>query len=1175
MYTLDESDVWLDQGTGQAQLHLQCPRSHKPAGEAATHASTSAAHTAAPACEEEHEGEHGWPSLLLVVWPEAGDSVHSSPRLLASHAGVGDLPGSSSRCSPSSASAAACAAPLLKHRVSASVSYALQADTILSWTDGRDGREVALSFQDAQRCQDVLQEIDAHQHQQRHATHANTSQQQRKTGEGEEEEALASQPAQLSPVRLVRSMRAQSAAVEDDEAERAASAAQPLEAASSTSSSSPSSSAFSPTAGGAAGDDGSEEDDWLSAAAAFPLPSSLSLLPCLHRRLVDSGVDSALRHSIVAQLSSPGSPWLCALFELVRSCEVCGDLEGLQRLFGLLVALLNAMHDEQVVELLLTPQLALFTFTALEYDPAIVARLTSTQQLRLPLRRHTQALQAARCYSVLPLLPAAASSSPGSAAVEVDESELAALEQRLHLYHRLQYAKDVVLLAHLDDAATAAFTSLSYTTRASIISITHHHTTLVHHITHALRTHLHTTPDDTAVDDEVEGVRARFPHLRSPSPPSPTPPAAARRTRSRPFDSAASHCPPHRAPRVEHLADEDDEGEVNEEDDSGELPVPVIRADGKEEEEATAPSVGAGRFSCRLSRPLLFRRRVLLASSLLSLSSAVQPHLRSAFADSWMERGLVHILSAVLQAEAERAGRLQRRAEGGAAAESLRSSIRRLRRLFPLALSVLTLLHSHCPDAFRLRFFQLRAAAQSPRSSLLTALIRTLALPRHVDAATAHQTVAFIRALMEGEDEEQMGGAGGAGRGEGAGSGTSVLRSLLHEEEALAAALRLVASHSHPHAVRISSLALLEWLSCLIARLPPADVQSLSHRQRLPQLLNAFLTISPSCTSPSAVAAAASASAGPSLPPLPSPHPVEVLCAAVRLLSALLSVPSAQLCSSLIAAGVLRSLLRLLVSPLLCRSNLLQSSILALFTSVVQQQPLASSAAAAHLRLLRHVDAEVQALESSSSTHFSLLSPFQRLRSRLEEEEEEEEEKEDVERSFGRGGDEGEEGEGGGGSRGRQPHARRQRKRKRADADSHSPAPSSPRPPTTSSSASSLSSTSPSSSWLGRPRLVRRVVDDAYFDDEDDDGEAQGQAKDGVLDGEQPAEEERQLSQATQPHEHEQAQVRISAPNTPPTVVCCSSPLFLTLWLCLCPAVLCCASLSVCRWVVCLRRLLS
>ena len=1140
VYALDASDVWQDRGTGQAQLHQQCPQcssgasapstpsfalslaSPSPAGEGGGADSPSSAASATPSQRPSSPpppappAAVSRPSLLLVVWPETSDAsalLSSRPAPSASAA----LTSASTTPPPSSASAAAVAAPLLCHRVEPSVAYSLQADTILSWTEPGDGAEWALSFQDTHRCQEVLQEVSAHQQLQQHQPHCSPVTVAELGGAMEERRC---QPAQrqpsprrlrlrstqsVRPTQPMQSMRegeereeqeedeegggggerrggggcAGSEALADALTSSAESAAVQGAAAAASRQSldlSPSSLGSSPIgAGDGAGDDDGEE--WTTGSTVFPLPSSMSVLPSLQSRLIECGMDSALRQSILSLIASPASPWLSSLFELTRRCEEAGELDSLQRLFSLLVSLINALHDEALVELLFHSSLALFTFISLEYDPAIVARLSSTGQLRLPLRRHMDAMRAARCHWVLP--PAATSSS----AEDEDDDGSAAVERRLHFYHRLSYAKDVVLLAHLDDAAAATFTSLTYTYRMHIVTLVHHHTAIVHRLTRQMHAHMRTHSSDP--DGGLAAATLSPPSVaRSPPRPSlpPSPPQrSGGRHQQQPLMMRCSaslicRCPPH---RLLHLDDGEGEGE-------GDKAVTASSSRQTMRDEAAlqrlpAATVSGGDRS--LSSPSLalallslLRRRLLLVSSLLSLSTAVQPHLRSSFAESWMEHGVIDIVSQALSVEAESACAIHDRADRAVGVEvqaALRASIRCVRRLFPLSLAVLCSLLSHCPDGFRSAFVE-------HRSFLLTALIRVLALPRHLDAAIAHQSLAFIRALVEGDDEELGGGGGG---GAVAGAGTSLARSMLRGEmgQLMADTLRRLAGHRRPHSVRLSSLALLEWLTCAISRLPSSDVESFCSQQRLAQLLSAFLTPQVA-TSPRPCSPPPPPSSSPSERPLPSVvqslHPAEVLCGVVRLLSALLSLHSTSLLSALIAAAVFSSLLRLLCSPLLRRPNLIHSAILGLFTAIAQQQQQLLAPHHHSAALVRHISAQVQAMRSTAGTDLSLLSPFAEMRSRVEEL--------DDERS-GEGVDEGEEvegdgrgGGGGGGSRRRPAEGRQQRKLRQAPSISLSPALLSPSP---SSATSNLFS-----GGTGHSRLMRRVVDDAYFDEDDEDG---------------------------------------------------------------------------------------
>ena len=959
VYELDEGEVWRERGTGQVQLYAEC-------------AEAVAAR-----------------SLTVVVWPEGAD-------------GSAD-------------------APLLRHRVDASVEYGLQADTILSWTDAGDGRDWALSFQDAHRCHDVLEAIADHQKDAHSAAAAGD-----RPLLGSATNGTPSAAVQLRERRSDDRGDVSEGVCARQSPDGGDGTTSPAAALSPPGNASPD--APQPYADAVPGLVAASAEDWAAFLRRFPVPSQSSL-ELLQQRLLDSAGDPALRHVVLTLTTAAESPWLSSMYALTLRLEEAGDVDALQAVFALLVALINAVHDEQLIERLFDSAHALHTFAVLEYDPAIVARLRSTEALQLPLRRHTAALAASRCRWVLPPPPPPPQSS----------AEWASVERALHFHHRLAYAKDVVLLAHLDDAALSTFTSIAYIYRVSIVQQIHEDTTIVHQLAQAMRMHgqvrrwrapaaRHDDDDDADVHGGLGGDGSARPLDGLPSSSTATNGRSSHaRSASSSAPSPTCRCDP---ARLLTLPDEAEEEPPS----AGSAIVPT-------------PSSSAASSS-------LFRARLHFLSDLLLLSKSLQPHLRSSFAESLIEHGVIDVLGSALQGKADAAEAVDEvegdgDADGRGRRSRLSASVRCVRRLFPLALSVLSALLQHCPESFRSYFLECRAV--QPRASVLSSALRLLALPRHVDAAICQQALAFMRALTDTEDEEAAADGAAASIGQGL---------LLDDLGALlAASLRRLAAHSRPHLCRVSSAGLLEWLTHAARKLSSHHVLAFMQREQVAHVVALFLTRS------GEVEAVSSAT------PLSLPcHPREVLCAAVRLLSALLSLHEKALWALLVVADAFAALLRLLRSPL-CRANLLQSAILDLFTAMAGQREHA-------LPLLQHI-ASLQAL-TDGLPHERL---FVDIRQRLQ--------RHDSERA----------------ARQRDPAVTgRHRREERA---SHGPATHGSRkrkahalhsPSASDSAAAAAPAAAASASGSGGrfPLRLGRVVDDAYFldDDEDEDDAPRAAVKD-------------------------------------------------------------------------------
>ena len=205
----------------------------------------------------------------------------------------------------------------------------------------------------------------------------------------------------------------------------------------------------------------------LSPARATYLQTLLKRFPCPVRsnvaELQSLVLESAVHHSsqsILNALLLPSSPWLPALYSLCAQLEGESDVSGLQALFALLVAIVN-LHDSALLSLLFDSRHALHSLTVLEYDPAIVAHLAHSAQLHLPLRRHWNALRDSHCLSLH------LSARHHSRHEASDGSDT--VSDCLHQLHRLEYAKDVVLLSHLDDPTAATLSQLCSQQRVHVI----------------------------------------------------------------------------------------------------------------------------------------------------------------------------------------------------------------------------------------------------------------------------------------------------------------------------------------------------------------------------------------------------------------------------------------------------------------------------------------------------------------------------------------------------------------------------------------------------------------------------------------------------------------------------------------------------------------------------------
>ena len=503
-----EGGRWKDLGTGLVQLHQHY---HPPPWPTAILPSSFSLPPPHCLC---------CPSLLLVVWAEGGGSAGGNTAVTAVE-GSGTSSGSDGSPSPPPSSPP----PLLAHRVSVTVEYVARAETILSWTveeeggggegGGGGGGDWALSFQDPHRCRDLVEAIAEWKEQWRsvggHQQPQSCPPPIPLPSDGEVTTAMEEKPL-TRPLSPHQPQPGDEGGTEDSPLLLSPSYASfpPVNSFPSNRSPSPSSSLVSSSLSFPS------SEGWSAALGVFPPLSSLSSLPVLHQRLVESQTSSSLRQSLVLLTTAPQSPWLPSLFGLCRRCEEAEDLQGLQKLFALLVALINALHEERLLERLFDSETAYATLAVLEYDPAIIATLSSTHSLHLPLRRHAETLRSVRCHRPHLLSLTEEEGSDGrrgavnSSGEVTGQSEWNAVERCLHFHYRLSYAKDAILLPHLDDAAIATFTSTLHLYKLSIIQQCHEDIPLVHHSTRALQRIIRTA--DHSRDDRGEGT-SRLLHL--------------------------------------------------------------------------------------------------------------------------------------------------------------------------------------------------------------------------------------------------------------------------------------------------------------------------------------------------------------------------------------------------------------------------------------------------------------------------------------------------------------------------------------------------------------------------------------------------------------------------------------------------------------------------------------
>ena len=674
----------------------------------------------------------------------------------------------------------------------------------------------------------------------------------------------------------------------------------------------------------------------LSEAATDASPARVSYLhsllkrfPCPTRSNVDSllsrVLESAAHHSarsLVNALLLPDSPWLPSLYALCSQLEAEADVSGLQRLFALLVALVN-LHSTELLSLLLNAQHALHSLTVLEYDPAIVQHLASSGQLRLPLRRHWQAMRDSHCLQL------------HASGVGAEES----VGGCLHALHRLEYAKDVVLLAHVDDATAATLSQLCTHQRVQAVQEVQRDTTV-----HQLARALHVQADSmqralerhTADATRQESINAG--------------PRGSARQDGHEGQYGADACSVCVAGgQSQHTDDSDTHPRLT----SGCCvcllmsvprlfsvscrcaPARLLLLDDAEaataegEEDSTRPSQLSAQPTAS-PRLRLFHRSaaalrppLALLNSLLLMARTLTPSTRVSFVESVIEHDcidsttrILHTLCAVARLDSSRLVR------------------RVCEWLLPAVVSLLAALLSSCPDSFRSYVVESHAlhspihssasnggggrGGSGSGSSLLDTLLAALCDPAVCGGSSAGgAVVAFLRQLCDGEEDDSSG------------EHVAQLQRLCMDGAGMAAladSLARFSLHPRPATVQAGAVCALEWLHFVAGKFKAVAVSRYASTHQLPRTCATFLSRARAQPSPNSHV---------NCPLLAAPN--AVLCGVLRLASCLVRCHRPVLVEALVEARLLDAVLQSTLSPaylLLHSTSLLSSASLELLSEL-------------------------------------------------------------------------------------------------------------------------------------------------------------------------------------------------------------------------------------------------
>ena len=661
----------------------------------------------------------------------------------------------------------------------------------------------------------------------------------------------------------------------------------------------------------------SSELGGLSPARATYLQTLLKRFPCPNRSNVSElqslVLESAVHHSsqsIVNALLLPSSPWLPSLYSLCAQLERDEELSGLQTLFTLLVSVVN-LHDSELLSLLFDSQHGLHSLTVLEYDPAIVAHVTQSAQLTLPLRRHHHALRHSHCLSLHFSSAQQPAHSGSDGSIEDSSSggdSFDSVGECLHQLHRLEYAKDVVLLSHLDDATAATLSQLCSQQRLRVIHHVQRDTT-VHRLCRAvhvaadaiLNAQRRYAANGTTEAADVHGSGQYNTQQRSP--------CGGRRLLT--SFLLSYHCSDVCAALVSHSFSVSCRC----------APTRLLLLDDEEEDcvqlwpsvtLTVPPQLRSFHRSAAVLRP-----RLGVLNSLLQLARNLTPSVRGSFVESVIEHDCIDSLTRILHS-------LSRMAHLNAT----RSVQRVCDWLLPAALSMLAALLFSCPDSFRSYVVESHAlhspthssgspTGTSPTLSLLDSLLTALCNPTCAGSSGGGAIVSFLRQLCDGDEDDSSG------------EHVQQLQRLCIEGPGMAVVGELLARfslHPRPSAVRRSAVCALDWLTFVAGKFKAVAVSRYASTQDLPETCKSILTRRraqlPSNEPPVTQLLAAQN---------------DVVCGALRLLSCLIRCHRPPLIDAIIQANVLHAVLQSVLSSnylILHSTSLLTSAALDLFNQL-------------------------------------------------------------------------------------------------------------------------------------------------------------------------------------------------------------------------------------------------